>query len=67
MICPCCNELEIGLFPVCNVCFAKMHAIIHCNTCEEAEELLKSFYQYPTAKSALISSQQNYPNGSTSS
>lgn len=53
-ICPCCNELKIGLFTVCNVCRDKIMAIIGSNTPESAEELLKSFYKYPTAKSALL-------------
>lgn len=54
MICPCCEELEAKPFPVCNVCFAKICAIIETDTIEKAEALLKSFYKYPTAKSALL-------------
>lgn len=54
-ICDICEELEVGFGGTCcNVCFAKMCAIIECKTPEQAEELLKSFYKYPTAKSALL-------------
>lgn len=55
MICTICEELYGGIMDdICNVCFAKMGAIIECDTPEKAEELLRSFKKYPTSKSALI-------------
>lgn len=55
MICSICGELEHGFVEhLCNVCLAKMSAIIECDTPEKAELLLLNFKKYPTSKSALI-------------
>jgi len=55
MICSICKELENGFVEdICNVCLAKMSAIIECDTPEKAELLLHTFKKYPTSKSALI-------------
>jgi len=55
VLCDICGELEGGIISdICNVCFAKMCAIVECKTPEQAEELLRSFFKYPTSKSALI-------------
>jgi len=55
MICSICKELEDGFVKeLCNVCLAKISAIIECDTPEKAELLLLSFHKYPTSKSALI-------------
>lgn len=53
-ICYICKELEIGLFPVCNVCAYKMMWIIDCKTVEQAEAILKMMKEYPTSKSCLV-------------
>ncbi len=55
-MCTICEELESGFVDgICNVCIAKMDAIIHCDTLEKAEEILKMMKKYPTSKSALLS------------
>ncbi len=55
-LCDICHELEDGMVKgVCNVCMAKMCAIIECKTPERAEYLVRSFFKYPTSKSALLS------------
>jgi len=55
MICDICKELEGGFMKdICNVCLAKMSAIIECDTPEKAELLVKQFLKYPTSKSALL-------------
>jgi len=54
-VCEICHELDGGMMDnICNVCMAKMYAIIHCKTLEEAEELVRAFLKYPTSRSALI-------------
>ncbi len=60
LICSICKELEEGMVKeVCNVCLAKISAIVECDTPEKAEVLVKQFLEYPTSKSALIKEDVN--------